>query len=112
MQNAAFRAWAKSMGYVVKKQPEALQGDGDVWGVPLNQRRGWLYDAGPNTVGVDFRGTTRLVFAKARELALLPGWRLQVVADDAVAGRMAYSAWDAQKEAVLNPRRRPRTAPR
>ena len=57
-QNLAFRAWAKAQGLAVRRQPESLQGEGDIWGVPLKGRRGWIWDAGERQVGLHVVGST------------------------------------------------------
>lgn len=102
-----FRTWAEGMGLLVKKQPEALQGEGDVWGVPLNRRRGWLYDAGTGRVGVDFRATPRVVNAMAKILGENPLFRLQTHAVDAVVGTMPRTAEVGVLVGVLGARRAP-----
>ena len=87
-QQDEFRTWAEGLGLLVKKQPEALQGDGDVWGVPLKRGRGWIWDAGPGMIGVDYRASQRAVSLMASRLRQKEGFRLQTHAIDAVVGRM------------------------
>lgn len=101
----SFRTWADGMGLLVRRQPEALQGEGDVWGVPLNRRRGWLYDAGVGRVGVDYRSTPKVVNAMARRLAVEPDFRLQTHAVDAVVGTMPRTAEVGVLLGILDARR-------
>lgn len=101
----SFRTWADGMGLLVRRQPEAFQGEGGVWGVPLNRRRGWLYDAGVGRVGVDYRSTPKVVNAMARRLAVEPDFRLQTHAVDAVVGTMPRTAEVGVLLGVLDARR-------
>lgn len=107
-QNQEFRAWAKANGYRVRKQPEALQGEGDVWAIPLKGRRGWLWDAGPNTLGVHVQGSPRVVNEAARQLASAGHFRLQTLAGDAVCGWIDRSAAKCLSLAGIYPMLAPR----
>ena len=107
----AFRTWAEGMGFVVKKQPPALQGDGDVYGVPLNRRRGWLYDAGNGMVGVDFRASSRAMNAAREILLKQPGFYLQTHAVDALLGRIAQADFSPILTSVLDAKRRRTLSP-
>lgn len=101
----AFRTWAEGMGLVVKKQPPALQGEGDVYGVPLKGRRGWLYDAGPGMVGVDFRAGTKALNATRADLMKQAGFYLQTQAVDALLGRIAQADFTPILTSVLDAKR-------
>ncbi len=110
-QNQAFREWAAGQGLRVRKQPDTLQGEGDIYAIPLMGRRGWLWDASPTTLGLHLVGLPIYLNPRAALLAGQPRFRLQTHAVDAILGWLDRDAWEAVLRDVAEPIRAPRVNP-
>lgn len=114
MKRAQIRDFASEHGYAIRREPEHLAGDVRGWCIPLNRRRGWLWDAGPS-LGVHYLGSSRQAGPVLETLSGLPGWKPQAVASDGFLGWVGWSSWSPDFAAALHPRlarRRPRQGPK
>ena len=98
-------AFAALHGHLLEPMPEHLAGEAGERMIPLHGPPGsHLWDGG-RSLGVYLLGSRRALKKLEAAVRILPGWKEQTWAEDALLGWFPWDAWTDAHAAVLFPKR-------